>query len=146
MTKLRSPLTPYRALTRIVDLIGWDGCATVCEKSEWTMRKYADPDTEREISLRDAIRLDTAFQRAGGEGAPLFEAYAARLEIERHSIENPDCLIGLTREAARESGEAIDAVLSLTTGGNKHAALKEAEEALVSFNKVVMTLKRIIYP
>ncbi|MFN3806750.1 hypothetical protein [Asticcacaulis sp.] len=144
MTKHRPALTPYRALARIADLIGWDGCAAVCEKSEWTMRKYADPDTEREISLRDAIRLDTAFQRAGGEGAPLFEAYATRLEIERQSPGNPDCMVGLAREAAREGGEAIDAMLSLLNGGNTQTALKEVEEALASFGKAAAALKRVI--
>ncbi|MEM9965522.1 MAG: hypothetical protein AAGC58_09265, partial [Asticcacaulis sp.] len=134
MTKLRPPLSVYRALSRIADIIGWDGCAAVCGKTEWTMRKYADPDAEREISLRDAIRLDLAYRRAGGRGMPLFQAYALRLEIEEWHDED-GCFIGLAREAARESGEAIDALLGLTTGGNPRAALKEAEDAHAAFGK-----------
>lgn len=141
MTKARPPLTFYRALSRIADLIGWDGCAAVCEKSEWTMRKYADPDAEREISLRDAMRLDMAFARAGGDGAPLLQAYALRLEVE--SLRDDDgCIVGLAREAARESGEAIDALLGLTHGGNAKAALKEAEDAHAAFGKTIVALKR----
>ena len=141
MTKARPPLTVYRALSRIADLIGWDGCATVAGKSEWTMRKYADPDAEREISLRDAIRLDLAFRRAGGEGAPLFQAYALRLDIENWPTDE-DSLVALAREAARESGEAIDALLGLTNGGNPKAALKEAEDAHAAFGKTIAALKR----
>ncbi|MFT4091874.1 MAG: hypothetical protein QM645_14185 [Asticcacaulis sp.] len=141
MTKARPPLTVYRALSRIADLIGWDGCASVCDKTEWTMRKYADPDAEREISMRDAIRLDLAYRRAGGEGAPLFQAYALRLDIENWRNDR-GCFIGLAREAARESGEAIDALLGLSTGGNPKAALKEAEEAHAAFGKTIAALKR----
>lgn len=141
MTKARPPLTFYRALSRVADLIGWDGCAAVCAKSESTLRKYGDPDAEREISLRDAMRLDLAFARAGGDGAPLFQAYAARLEIE--SLRDDDgCFVGLAREAARESGEAIDALLGLTSGGDAKAALKEAEEAHAAFGKSIAALKR----
>ena len=55
MTKLRRPLTPYRALSRIADLLGWDGAADVIEKSESAVRTFSDPDTGREISLQDAI-------------------------------------------------------------------------------------------
>lgn len=143
MTKRRPPLTPYRALSRIADLIGWDGCAVVCQKSESTMHKYADQDAEREISLRDAMRLDAAFQREGGDGAPLFEAYAARLEIERQGVHEPDSMVGIARDAAREGGEAIDAMLGLLSGGNAQAALKEVEEALSSFTRAAAALKRI---
>lgn len=141
MTKLRAPMTAYRALSRIADLIGWDGCASVVEKSEWTVRKYADPDTEREISLRDAMRLDLAYRRAGGDGAPLFEAYAARLEIGLSGAE-PDCLITASREAARESSEALDAALHMAAGGgNKRDALREVDEAIGAWQSLQTKLK-----
>jgi hypothetical protein len=141
MTKLRPALSVYRALSRIADVIGWDGCAAVCGKSEWTMRKYADPDAEREITLRDAIRLDLAFRRAGGEDVPLFQAYALRLELDERR-DTDGCFIGLARDAARESGEAIDALLGLTSGGNARAALKEVEDAHAAFGKTIAALKR----
>lgn len=141
MTKIRPALSVYRALARIADIIGWDGCAAVCGKSEWTMRKYADPDAEREITLRDAIRLDLAYRRAGGDDVPLFQAYALRLELDDLRDED-GCFIGLAREAARESGEAIDALLGLTSGGNARAALREVEDAHAAFGKTIAALKR----
>jgi hypothetical protein len=145
MTKLRPPMTAYRALSRIADLIGWDGCASVVNKTEWTMRKYADPDTEREISLRDAMRLDLAFRRAGGHGTPLFEAYATRLEIElRAEATDPGQIIHASREAARESGEALDAALQMATGtGDRREALREVGEAVTAFQGLYSQLQRM---
>lgn len=142
MTKLRQPLSPYRALMRIADLIGYDGCAAVLNKTEWTIRKYADPDTEREISLRDAIRLDLAFSRAGGDGAPLFEAYAARLATELEPVDEAGHLIHDSREAARECGEALDAALGVATGlGDRKEALREVSEAVAAFQKLLRRLQ-----
>ena len=60
MTKPRPPLTFERALTRIAELIGWDGCASVLGKSESYVRKLSDPDIERSISIQYARRLDAA--------------------------------------------------------------------------------------
>ncbi|WP_303828909.1 hypothetical protein [Asticcacaulis taihuensis] len=144
MTKLRAPMTAYRALARIVDLIGWDGCASVVGKSEATIRSYSDPDTEREITLRDAMRLDLAYRRAGGHGTPLFEAYAARLEIElRSEATKPAQILHASREAARESGEALDAALSMATGeGDHQEALREVGEAVAAFQGLYTQLQR----
>lgn len=139
MTKLRHPLTPYRALSRIADLIGWDGCAAVIGKSESTIRKYADPDTEREISFQDAVRLDLAFRRAGGNGAPLFEAYSARLDLDQLDADDTAQLIAAVRTAAREGGEAVDAALS---GGDRNSAIREADEAISAFTTLRARLLR----
>lgn len=112
MTKERRPLTPYWALTRIADRLGWDGCADVIEKSEWSVRKFSDPDAGREISLQDAIRLDAAYRRAGGEGAPLFECYGARLGLlVDTSADSAKLLLDTSGKAAKETGEAIAAAL-----------------------------------
>jgi hypothetical protein len=138
-------MTAYRALARIADLIGWDGCATVAGKSEWTMRKYADPDTEREISLQDAMRLDLAFGRAGGRGSPLFECYAARLYAEVDA--NPDDfgdLLHAVRDAARESGEAVDAALmTAASGRERHTALREVAEAVAAWVTILTRIERM---
>jgi len=170
MTKQRPPMTAYRALLRIADLIGWDGCALVIGKTEWTVRKYADPDTEREITLRDAMRLDLAYRRAGGHGTPLFEAYAAliyqagvfheghgtplfeayaaRLEVELASENSdPGHILQASREAARESGEALDAAISMAAGGgDRREALREVSEAVAAFQGLYSQLQRMEVP
>ena len=145
MTKERHPLTAYRALARIADLIGWDGCATVAGKSEWTIRKYADPDTEREISLQDSMRLDLAFRRAGGDGAPLFEAYAARMDIELSMDQVTELdFVQASRDAARESGEALDHAISVAAGkGNVNQAIRETGEAVTAWLTILNKLTRM---
>ncbi|WP_443750362.1 hypothetical protein [Asticcacaulis solisilvae] len=132
MTKQRHPMTAYRALARIAGEIGWDGAAAVLKKSESTIRKYADPDTEREISLQDAMRLDLAFRRAGGDGAPLYEAYTARLELDQvEDDDSPENLVRVTRTALRESTEAVEAALDLAGGaGDRKGAIRECNEAI----------------
>lgn len=146
MTKARRPLTPYRALCRISDLLGWDGCADVIGKSEWSVRKFSDPDTGREISLQDAIRLDAAFQRAGGNGAPLLECYSARLELELASdAERQRCLFDATSRAAKEAGEAISAALDAASRACDPAAhlraVNEAREGLEAMQALVTSLE-----
>lgn len=147
MTKARRPLTPYRALCRISDLLGWDGCADVIGKSEWSVRKFSDPDTGREISLQDAIRLDAAYQRAGGNGAPLLECYSARLELELvHGSDRQKCLLDATSRAAKEAGEAISAALDAASRTNDPAAhlraVNEAREGLEAMQSLVTSLER----
>ncbi|WP_337846882.1 hypothetical protein [Sphingomonas sp.] len=146
MTKLRRPMTPYRALSRIADVLGWDGCADVVEKSEWTVRKLSDPDTGRNISLQDAIRLDRAYRRAGGVGAPLFEAYAAAIEFDDA---DPDMrraeLVQASGVAVKEAGEAIAAALSSIDSSDSSAArmkaILEVEEGLQAFQSLLISLR-----
>jgi hypothetical protein len=145
MTKLRKPLTPYRALLRIEEVLGWDGIAEVTGKNPWHCRKLSDPDTGREISLRDAARLDAAFQRNGGIGAPLREAYdALLLSLCDPSTVHCDLLAGASR-AAKEAGEAVAAVLDAAAKVDcakaRRNAVKEAEEAVAALLSMISTLK-----
>ncbi|MAC58705.1 MAG: hypothetical protein CMH85_10600 [Novosphingobium sp.] len=135
MTKPRRPLTPYRALARIADLLGWDGAAEVIEKSEWTVRKLSDPDAGRKLSFQDAIRLDAAFRRAGGQGAPLFECYAGRLELLAEvDADHGIALLDSSGKAAKETGEAVAAALAAASNANcavtRMRALVEVEEGM----------------
>lgn len=146
MTKLRRPMTPYRALSRIADVLGWDGCANVVEKSEWTVRKLSDPDTGRDISLQDAIRLDRAYRRAGGVGAPLFEAYAAALELGGNGADQRRAeLVAASSIAVKETGEAISAALAAATTAEDPAtrlrAINEVEEGMQAFQALLISLR-----
>ncbi len=142
MTRLRRPATFARALTAIADLLGWDGCADVLGKSESHVRKLGAPDTEREISLRDSVRLDAAYRRAGGEGAPLLECYAIKLDMHM-PVEpaSPDCLISGAALAAKESGEAVAASLALASNAHdpicRSAAVRELEEAIAEMSRLL---------
>lgn len=142
MTIPRRPTTFARALSIIADLLGWDGCADVLDKSESHVRKLGAPDTEREISLRDAYRLDAAYRRAGGEGAPLLECYALKLDL--HMPAEPTSASGMLTSAgraAKESGEAVAAAIELAgkmnDPGARLRATREIEEAITELTRLL---------
>lgn len=135
MTRVRQPLTFELALTQIAELLGWDGCATVLGKSESHIRKLSTPDTEREISLRDAVRLDAAWRRAGGEGAPLLECYALQLDLGADPASTSiELVLSGAASAAKESGEAVAAAIALAGAMRdpkaRISAVREIEEAI----------------
>ncbi|MEI6419543.1 MAG: hypothetical protein WCO82_10770, partial [Sphingomonadales bacterium] len=82
MTKLRPPLSFDQAVTRVAGLIGWDECAALVGRSARAVRAWSDPDAEASPSIEQALVLDLAYRAMGGEGAPIFEVYAARLDSE----------------------------------------------------------------
>jgi hypothetical protein len=145
MTKERKPLTPYRALCVIETVLGWDGIASVIEKNVWHCRKLSDPDTGRQISLRDAARLDAAYQRAGGIGAPLREAFDALLASLSDQEADPADLLTASSRAAKEAGEAVSAALDAARregcAVSRRMAVKEAEEGIASLQSLISALK-----
>lgn len=146
MTKERTPLTPHAALLDIVKVLGYDGCAEVSGIKEWALRKMSDPDTGREISLRAAMRLDAAYRRAGGHGAPLFASYEAFLELDQAEPESPEQLMMLSGEVSKEVGEAVAAALASASRANCPAtrakAIDEAREGLSRMHALVTSLER----
>jgi hypothetical protein len=147
MTKVRKPLTPYRALTEVIDVLGFDGCTEVTGKKEWQLRKMSDADTGRDISFRDAMRLDVAYRRAGGDGAPFLECFAARLEVElADEADRPDQLLRLTGNVSKEVGEAIAAAIELAGRRDDPAAylraVDEARQGLATVQSLVSSLER----
>lgn len=147
MTIPRQPATFERALAKIADGLGWDGCATVLGKSESHVRKLGAPDTEREISLRDAVRLDAAWRRAGGEGAPLLECYALQLDLggADAASANTSLVMAGAALAAKESGEAVAAALALAGDmRNPKARLNAVREIEESISAQSHLLTRIM--
>lgn len=145
MTKCRPPLTFELALTRIAGLIFWDGCAQLLGISESAVRKLSDPDIERQISMRNARRLDAAYQRAGGAGAPMLECYALQLEMEGEAgSASLGELIATASDAARETGEAIAASMTaIERRGDTRSrdrALREIEEGIAALTAMAARL------
>ncbi len=148
MTIPRKPMTFANALSDIARVLGWDGCATVLEKSESHVRKLGAPDTEREISLRDAVRLDAAYRRAGGEGAPLLECYAIKLEMGAPlDLSTADCMLSGAGLAAKETGEAVAAAIALASDLSNPAARisaqREIEEAMNQLSRLLTRVSTI---
>lgn len=141
MTIVRKPATFERALSVIADRLGWDGCADVLAKSESHIRKMGTPDTDRELSMRDAVRLDAAYRRAGGEGAPLLECYALKLDLQvTGEAPSADAMLNGAQAVAKESGEAVAAIISLARNlhdpKSQADALRETEEAIIHLTRV----------
>ncbi|MDB5663425.1 MAG: hypothetical protein JWN59_1763 [Sphingomonas bacterium] len=134
MTKLRTPLTFAQAVTRIAGLIGFDGAARVVDRKERIVRLWSEPDSGRSPTLDQARNLDAAYRAAGGEDAPLLDAYAFQLEVQVavQDVCRRD-LLQTIEEASRDAGEAISCSVAIldpaATPAQFHRALAEVEEA-----------------
>lgn len=148
MTKVRQPLTPYRALCRIEEMLGWDGIAAILAKNIWHCRKLSDPDTGREISVQDAIRLDSAFQRAGGAGFPMMEAHFAQLAMMAdRDVAAP--LVAAMTKAVKENAEGIAAALALVDHADdpaaRRTAIREVEESVEASLSLLFLIKQGVF-
>lgn len=139
MTHHRAPLTIDAALARIAGQLtgGWTEMAEVTERSESLVRAWGNPERREQIPLADAVRLDLAYRRAGGDGAPLYETYGCQLEhAGMFQFANEIALGRLAATAIREGGEAHAALVLAAQPGvdNKHhrATLREVDEAIAS--------------
>ncbi len=144
MTKLRDPMTPQSALLQIVALLGWDGAADAINREESAIRKYSDNDTARHLSFQDAIRLDIAFQKAGGAGWPLMAVYSARLKNNAPElIQGAPSFQQFVSQLAKESGEAMAAaIIAQGTPKARKVAIKEVDELMTCLANFKLILER----
>lgn len=150
MTKERPPLTVELALTKIAVAIGWDQVAAIAGQCERTVRNWSDPDTTPKaadaISLELALKLDVAFRVAGGDGAPMLQCYATRLDTETaDAVADKVALARQAAKAAKEGGEAIAAVIAAAMPGASEQELARAEieleESIAAQTNIVATLR-----
>lgn len=143
MTKRREPLTYESTLAKVAALIGWDNCAAICGlRSPRAIRNWSEPDTQAAIRMIDAERLDRAFIGAGGDHAPFHQLFALRLELADQLAATTD-LVQVAAEAARESGEAVSALLEAATSNCpsvRRRAREEGEEAVAALTKGLAAL------
>lgn len=144
MTKRRDPLTYHRALTKVAALLGWDVCAGLCGVTERAVRNWSDPDTDSEIRVIDAERLDRAYLKAGGDHAPFHQVMGLRLDIADCDTQ-ADLTIAAAK-AAKEAGEAVSAIVLAATPGATPAARRKAreegEEAIEALTESLAALDR----
>jgi len=150
VTKVRPPISTHQALDRIAGQLpgGWAQMGRLSERSESVVRRWGDPDHETDVPLGIAIKFDVAFQEAGGSGAPLHDAYAHLLNLAiAERFTDQVLLLEMTRIVAKESGEALTALISLC-GANPSAedifrALRELPEAVSAFNALLPVVDSI---
>ena len=146
MTKRRSPLTFERALTKIAAQIGWEKAAEIVGQSVRTVRNWSDGDTGAGVRPDAALKLDVAYRAAGGDGAPLLQCYATRVETDlRVACADSVALAKLIAVAAKEGGEAIQfAVLAASPGASEAdrvRAVQEIEESIAAQTNTLTTLR-----
>jgi hypothetical protein len=126
MTKFREPITFHRALTTVAAKIGWDRCAAICGLGERAVRNWSDPDTDTEIRLIDARRLDQAYLAAGGDHPPFHRTYALQLGLELREPATAPTITTAAAHIAKEGGEAIAAMLDAAARASGEAARRKA--------------------
>lgn len=121
MTLPRTPDTCAHAVLKVAGLLGYARAAEVVGRKVACIRDWTNEATTSCPSWAQAVALDAAYHEAGGENAPLFDAYAAQLDIAR--ADRDACRVALTTdlsEAASEFGEAFAAAVVLTQPGHTH--------------------------
>lgn len=153
MTKLRAPLSIEQALQRIAGQLptGVEAMAAVAQRQPGTIRAWMDPDRTEQVTLDAAIALDLAFQAEGGSGAPLFEAYATRLQLaEAARFADRHRLLDHAHGVAKEGGEAIAAIIAAArpdaTELDRRAAHREAAEAYEKLRDILPLLQEQSQP
>lgn len=150
MTKARAPLSIDAALARIAGQLpdGWRDMAATVSRHESTVRAWGDADKSEQIPLPAAIALDIAFQRAGGEGRPLFETYALLCEVAREQafaseIELARRACILIREGAQAHEAIVLASLPSATPQCRRNAIRELEDVAREVTHAIALLGRV---
>lgn len=153
MTKPRAPLSVGAALARIAGYIPGDYAemGRLLGRSESLVRAWGDPQRRERVAIDDAIVLDLAYRTAGGDGAPIYEAYGAKLSADGTLWFAEEIALG--RHAAtliRECGEAEAAVVLAAQPGatrrDRERAMREIEEAMAVLSRARIMLGGVSAP
>ncbi|WP_408586560.1 hypothetical protein [Novosphingobium sp.] len=144
MTKRREPLSYQRTLTKVAALIGWDRVAHTCGVKERAARNWSEMETESEIRMIDAERLDRAALEHGAPFAPFFHLFGERLGIAANAEAAPS-MARAAACAAKESGEAVAALIDAvgsTDPAVRRRARAEAEEAIEALRHALAAIDK----
>lgn len=151
MTKHRPPLTFDADLARVVGQLpgNWAEAAIICGRATSTVRNWGNPDLADAIPIECARDLDLAFRRAGGIGAPFYEAYTVQLELAAADrFAAPAALMQLLPDVLKENNDAELAILSAARPDADRRelrdTLREIEEALGGYKRVHHLLTELI--
>lgn len=147
MTKPRPPLSIDAALARIAGQLerGWESIAEVTGRKNGLVRAWGDPARRERLPVDDAIVLDLAYRAAGGEGAPIFEAYGARLDAAGVEWFGDQIVLGryasyVIRECSEAEAALVQAAQPGSTARDRTNALREIEEAIAVLSRARMMI------
>lgn len=119
-----------RIMGRLTPAVAADACGC----SERTVRAWSDPDLGRSPCFEDCVALDAAYLKAGGGEPPLITVYMARLERATAAPADSVELIRATQHVAKETGEAVAALVAASMPGaparDRAVAEREVAEAV----------------
>lgn len=139
MTKERQPATIEDALFRVFGHVGLDQCAALLGREAGYLRSLSDPDTRYRVTVEDALKLDLAYEAAGGQGAPIRDTYNVLYDAARAETFADKAALGrVAIDALKEGSEAqLALVLAAQPGATEadraHAA-REVQQALTAFS------------
>lgn len=150
MTKEREPLSIDAALARIAGHVpgSWKAMAAEVKRSEFTVRKWGDEASKRQITVKAMIVLDLLYEREGGTGYPLHQAYGHLLNVavaDRYVSQFE--FLGRIADIVKETGDAESALMRLAMPGateaDRRKAVGEMIEAVDHFNSLLPLLERL---
>lgn len=151
MTKHRPALTLGAALGRIRGQLpgGWHEMAAIADRSVSTVYAWDAPDGTESIPMDCAIKLDIAFQQAGGVGAPIYEVYAIRMKAaEAAAFAEQVTLTEHLAVVMKEGAEAEQAILLSTLPADaadraiaKRHARQQVEESIAAQTAALALLR-----
>lgn len=110
MSKPREPVSFEDAVGQAIGALGRDACAEAIGRTAAQVYAAADPDKPSMLRVDHMLRLDLAMLSATGR-APGFEVYAARIRAAQPLVANGVTLQQRAATIAKESGEAVAALL-----------------------------------
>ncbi|EIZ77792.1 hypothetical protein WSK_3803 [Novosphingobium sp. Rr 2-17] len=149
MTKVRAPLSFSLAITTVAGLIGWQAAAKITRRSVRTVRHWSESDRKGTPTLDQAIALDQAYMRAGGDHAPIRAAYELQLGVALADV--IACRAALAQDialATRESGEALSHCIEAMQPGASpatiHRAIAETQDVDALLPRLLGRLKALL--
>jgi hypothetical protein len=139
MTKVRQPATIEDALFRVLGLVGLEQCAALLNREPGYLRSLSDPTTRYRVTVEDALKLDVAYEAAGGQGAPIRDTYNLLYDAARAETFADKAALGrVAIDALKEGSEAqlalvVAAQPGATQADRDHAA-REVQQALSAFS------------
>ncbi|KQM79334.1 hypothetical protein ASE70_05550 [Sphingomonas sp. Leaf22] len=146
MTLLRTPDSSAAAVKKIGDYLGWRAAKVAAgARTVSAVRGWSDERTTSCPNWAQALGLDAAYLAAGGDHAPLLDAYAASLDfaIGEHNACRR-ALASKLAETAREYGDAIAATSMLTQPGHSDNDTLRALIEIDQAQGVLAALKRCV--
>lgn len=143
MTKIRPSLTVEGALDRAIGILGREGAASTIGKTEATVYAYGNPDSEKHLSLKDAMLLDLECASECGE-TPFFtmQEVTQQLGNFRGRVDITGALLDLHASAGRMT-EAYRSAKAPQSPGGKRITQAEAAQILRITDQVLTTIMNL---